>query len=81
MQFTQRLEKLNQEPDAAASPITRKAEIEYLVDLLPQLRKMALSLEETTLAYLLEMAMIEAKLKLDIEESVPTMISIAKSEL
>ncbi len=44
----------------------RKAELEYLSDLLPQLRKMAIGIKEPTLAYLLEMAMMEAQLQLDL---------------
>ena len=47
--------------------VTRKAELEYLSSMLPQLRKMALGLQEDTLARLLEMAMMEAHLQLRME--------------
>ena len=47
--------------------VTRKAELEYLSSMLPQLRKMALGLQEETLARLLEMAMMEAHLQLRME--------------
>ena len=46
--------------------IKREAELEYLSDMLPQLRMMALGLEEPMLAYYLEMAMMEAHLQLEI---------------
>ncbi len=46
---------------------SRTSELEYLADILPQLRQMALSLDEKTLAYLLEMAMLEAELVLNID--------------
>ena len=44
----------------------RAAELEYLSDMLPQLRKMALGLGEQTLARLLEISMMEAQLQFDI---------------
>lgn len=44
----------------------RSAELEYLSDMLPQLRQMALGLGEQTLARLLEIAMMEAQLQYDI---------------
>lgn len=46
--------------------IKRAAELEYLSDMLPQLRQMALGLGEQTLARLLEIAMMEAQLQYDI---------------
>lgn len=51
----------------AVSP-SRRGELRYLADMIPELRSMALCLEEKTLAYLLEMAAMEAKLKLQLEE-------------
>ncbi|MEL7430492.1 MAG: hypothetical protein AAFN43_10890 [Pseudomonadota bacterium] len=51
----------------AVSP-TRCAELRYLADMIPELRSMALCLEEKTLAYLLEMAAMEARLQLQLEE-------------
>ncbi|MBO6816600.1 MAG: hypothetical protein JJ891_17225 [Rhizobiaceae bacterium] len=47
--------------------VTRLSQLEYLHDMLPQLRLMALGLEEPTLAYLLELAMVEARMKYDAE--------------
>ncbi len=44
----------------------RASELEYLSDMLPQLREMALGLGEQTLARLLEIAMMEAQLQFDI---------------
>ena len=44
----------------------RTSELEYLSDMLPQLRDMALGLGEHTLARLLEIAMMEAQLQFDI---------------
>jgi hypothetical protein len=44
----------------------RASELEYLSDMLPQLREMALGLGEHTLARLLEIAMMEAQLQFDI---------------
>ena len=44
----------------------RASELEYLSDMLPQLRQMALGLGEHTLARLLEIAMMEAQLQFDI---------------
>ena len=44
----------------------RTSELEYLSDMLPQLREMALGLGEHTLARLLEIAMMEAQLQFDI---------------
>ncbi len=44
----------------------RTSELEYLSDMLPQLRQMALSLGESTLARLLEIAMMEAQLQFDL---------------
>lgn len=44
----------------------RTSELEYLSDMLPQLRQMALGLGEHTLARLLEIAMMEAQLQFDI---------------
>lgn len=44
----------------------RTSELEYLSDMLPQLRQMALSLGEPTLARLLEIAMMEAQLQFDL---------------
>ena len=50
--------------------VTRRGQLEYLSDMLPQMRKMALGIEEPTLAYLLEMAMMEAQLQLELQISV-----------
>ncbi|MEM9332962.1 MAG: hypothetical protein AAGA53_16695 [Pseudomonadota bacterium] len=47
--------------------VKREAELEYLSDMLPQLRKMALGLDEARLAYLLELAMMEAQLQFELE--------------
>ena len=44
----------------------RTSELEYLSDMLPQLRQMALGLGEHTLARLLEIAMLEAQLQFDL---------------
>lgn len=44
----------------------RASELEYLSEMLPQLRQMALSLGEHTLARLLEIAMMEAQLQFDL---------------
>lgn len=44
----------------------RASELEYLSDMLPQLRQMALGLGEHTLARLLEIAMMEAQMQFDI---------------
>jgi hypothetical protein len=44
----------------------RTSELEYLSDMLPQLRQMALGLGEQTLARLLEIAMMEAQLQFDL---------------
>lgn len=44
----------------------RTLELEYLSEMLPQLRQMALSLSEPTLARLLEIAMMEAQLQFDL---------------
>jgi len=44
----------------------RASELEYLSDMLPQLRQMALGLGEHTLARLLEIAMMEAQLQFDL---------------
>jgi len=44
----------------------RASELEYLSDMLPQLRQMALGLGEQTLARLLEIAMMEAQLQYDL---------------
>lgn len=44
----------------------RTSELEYLSEMLPQLRQMALGLGEHTLARLLEIAMMEAQLQFDI---------------
>lgn len=41
--------------------------MEYLSDMLPQLRNMALALEEPRLVYLLGLAMTEAQLQFEIE--------------
>ena len=46
----------------------RQAQLEYLADMLPQLRKLALGVEQTTLAYLLELAAAEAETELDVEK-------------
>lgn len=47
--------------------VTRLAELEYFTQMLPEMRAMALSLEQNTLAYLLEMASLEAELQLELE--------------
>ncbi|MGI9353474.1 MAG: hypothetical protein ACR2O3_18085 [Rhizobiaceae bacterium] len=47
--------------------VKREAELDYLSEMLPQLRIMAISLEEPMLAYYLEMAMMEAHMQLEIE--------------
>jgi len=61
----------NNNPKSRVAPdlvrITRKSELEYLSDMIPQLRVMALGLEAKNLAHILEMAMMEASLQLDIE--------------
>lgn len=57
---------------------TKSSDLEYLVDILPQLRRMALSLDEKTLAYLLEMAMLEASLVLDIDQHTNLVASIQR---
>lgn len=44
----------------------RASELEYLSEMLPQLREMALGLGEQTLARLLEIAMMEAQMQYDI---------------
>lgn len=44
----------------------RASELEYLSDMLPQLRQMALGMGEHTLARLLEIAMMEAQMQFDI---------------
>lgn len=44
----------------------RASELEYLSEMLPQLRLMALGLGEHTLARLLEIAMMEAQLQFDL---------------
>lgn len=62
----QRLE-IGIESDHVNRAVTRRSELEYLADLLPQLRSMAFGLDEKTLAYLLEMATMEAKLQLQLE--------------
>ncbi len=51
----------------SAESVTRAEELEYLADLITQLHKIALRLDEKSLAYLLELAMVEAKLLLDAE--------------
>ena len=43
-------------------PPSRESELEYLSDMIPQMRLIALGLQEKTLAYLLELAMVEAKI-------------------
>lgn len=45
--------------------LRRANELEYLSDMLPQLREMALGMGEHTLARLLEIAMMEAQLQHD----------------
>jgi len=50
--------------------VSRRAQLEYLSDMLPQMRKMALGIEEPTLGYLLEMAMMEAHLQLELQITV-----------
>lgn len=49
-----------------AHRIARVHQLEYLNDMLPEMRKMALGLDQRTLAYLLEMTMMEAQLQLDL---------------
>lgn len=49
-----------------ALSMRRATELEYLSDMLPQLRQMALGLGEHTLARLLEIAMMEAQMQFDI---------------
>lgn len=44
----------------------RASELEYLSEMLPQLRQMAMGLGEHTLARLLEIAMMEAQLQYDL---------------
>lgn len=44
----------------------RASELEYLSEMLPQLRQMAMGLGEHTLARLLEIAMMEAQLQHDL---------------
>ena len=46
---------------------TRADQLEYLADFITQLHKVALRLDEKTLAYLLELAKVEAKLLHDAE--------------
>lgn len=54
-------------PTLISPTVTRCAELEYLSDMLPQMRRMAVVLKEPTLAYLLELAMLEAQLQHEIE--------------
>lgn len=46
----------------------REAELRYLAEMLPQLQNMADNLEETLLSKLLEMAAMEAALKVTLED-------------
>ncbi|MEM7068779.1 MAG: hypothetical protein AAF478_07830 [Pseudomonadota bacterium] len=46
---------------------SRMASLEYLCELLPEVRKIALGVDEPTLAHLLEMAMLEAQLQLELQ--------------
>ena len=46
----------------------REAELKYLAEMLPQLQQMAENLEEDVLSKLLEMAALEASLKVTLEE-------------
>ena len=46
----------------------REAELSYLAEILPQLRDMADNLDEALLSNLLEMAALEASLKLTLED-------------
>jgi len=45
----------------------RHAELKYLAEMLPQLRRMAVDLDESVLTKLLEMAALEAELKFTLE--------------
>ena len=46
---------------------SRRASLEYLCELLPEVRKIAMGIDEPTLAHLLEMAMLEAQLQLELQ--------------
>ena len=46
--------------------MARFHELEYLNEMLPEMRKMALGLEQKTLAYLLELAMMEAEMQIEL---------------
>lgn len=46
----------------------RQAQLEYLADMLPQLRKLALGVEQPAIAHLLELAATEAATELDVEK-------------
>ena len=54
-------------PESEANMLLRKAELEYLSDLLPQMRNMAIGLGTPVLVYLLELAANEARLQLELE--------------
>ena len=45
-----------------------QAELKYLSEILPELRAMALALDERTLAYLIELASVEAEMQLSLFE-------------
>ena len=65
-----KLEPANNAADTAGeqdSDSSRLAKLEYLSDMTDQLRVLALGMEKRSLAYLLELAMTEAKLQLDAE--------------
>ena len=65
--------RLNEDHDhiyentAKASIVSNRKELEYLTELLPQLRKIAMGIEEPTLVRLLEMAALEAQLQLQLQ--------------
>lgn len=44
---------------------SKQSQLEYLTEMIPELRLIALGADEQTLAYLLEITMIEAMVQLD----------------
>ena len=57
----------NFEETTDPSYVSSRIELEYLSELLPQLRLIAMGIEEPTLVRLLEMAMLEAQLQLELQ--------------
>ena len=50
-------------PTALIAASDRKSRLDYIAELLDEIRKMALMLDEESLAYLVEVSMLEARLQ------------------